>query len=143
MEPGKNAINKKISFMRKRYFKKMGVALFILYSASCSNQSGTATAKTDSTAAGNKTGDSKWVSLFDGKTLNGWHGFNKTGEIKNWEIEDSAMVCLGAAKDAHGGDIVSDNEYGNFELTWDWKMSKGGNSGVMYHVIENAKYQAP
>jgi hypothetical protein len=83
------------------------------------------------------------VSLFDGKSLSGWHGFNKTGEVKNWAIEDGAMVCLGAAKDAAGGDIVSDKQYENFELNWEWKISKEGNSGLMYHVVENAKYKAP
>ena len=87
--------------------------------------------------------DEKWVSLFDGKSLKGWHGFNKTGEIKNWTIEDGAMVCLGAAADAHGGDIVSDASYENFELKWEWKINKGGNSGVMYHVVEGAKYKSP
>lgn len=85
----------------------------------------------------------KWISLFDGKTLKGWHGFNKPGEIKNWAIEEGAMVCLGAASDAHGGDIVSDEAYENFELKWDWKIEKEGNSGVMYHVQEGAKYTAP
>lgn len=87
--------------------------------------------------------NNKTTSLFDGKSFAGWHAFNKTGEIKNWAIEDSAMVCLGAAKDAHGGDIVSDAEYSNFELSWDWKVTKGGNSGVMYHVVEDSSYQAP
>lgn len=85
----------------------------------------------------------KAVSLFDGKTFNGWHGFNKTGAIPNWKIEDGAMVCLGAAADAHGGDIVTDKEYENFELSWDWKVTAGANSGVMYHVIEDPKYGAP
>ncbi|MGI8580595.1 MAG: 3-keto-disaccharide hydrolase [Chitinophagaceae bacterium] len=85
----------------------------------------------------------KTISLFDGKSLSGWHGFNKTGEIKNWAIEDGAMVCLGAARDAAGGDIVSDKQFENFELNWEWKMSKGGNSGVMYHVIESDKYKSP
>ena len=85
----------------------------------------------------------QWISLFDGKTLNGWHGFNKSGSITNWTIEDGAMVCLGAAKDAHGGDIVTNNLYGNFELKWEWKITRGGNSGVMYHVVENKKYKAP
>ena len=83
-----------------------------------------------------------WVSLFDGKSFAGWHTFNGK-EITSWMIEDSAMVCLGTAKDAHGGDIVSDNEYENFELTWDWKVTKGANSGVMYHVVEGSKYKAP
>lgn len=80
--------------------------------------------------------------LFDGKTFNGWHGFNKTGAIKNWAIEDGALVCLGAAANTNGGDIVTDAEYDNFELTWDWKVTPGGNSGVIYHVVENPKYSA-
>src|SRR5689334_16181060 len=87
--------------------------------------------------------EQKPISLFDGKSFAGWHGFNKSGNIPNWDIEDSAMVCLGAAKDAHGGDIVSDSEYTNFELSWEWKVSPGANSGVMYHVVENPKYKAP
>jgi hypothetical protein len=97
------------------------------------------------TASNNKMehNDEKWISLFDGKTFNGWHGFNKTGTIQNWDIEDGALVCLGAAADAHGGDIVTDKAYENFELRWEWKISKEGNSGLMYHVVEGAKYKAP
>jgi len=87
--------------------------------------------------------EKKPVSLFDGKTFSGWHSFNGGKEITSWAIEDNAMVCLGTAKDAHGGDIVKDNDYENFELTWDWKVTKGANSGVMYHVIEDTQYKAP
>jgi hypothetical protein len=84
------------------------------------------------------------TNLFDGKTLAGWHGYNKGTEVvKNWAIEDGALVCLGAAKDAHGGDIVTDGTYENFELSWEWKVDKGSNSGVMYHVVEGPKYKAP
>jgi Domain of Unknown Function (DUF1080) len=81
--------------------------------------------------------------IFDGKTLAGWHAYNKPGEVKNWKVEDGALVCLGAAKDAHGGDLVTDQEYGNFELSWEWKVDKGSNSGVMYHVVESPAYKAP
>jgi len=130
-------------------FKKLGfpalaAATFLL--ASCGGNEGPQnTEATDSTAADNNVGASgEWVTLFDGKSFAGWHGFNKgTDSIKNWAIEDSSLVCLGAAKDAHGGDIVSDKSYSNFELEWDWKVTKGANSGVMYHVIEDKKYQAP
>ena len=83
---------------------------------------------------------SGWISLFDGKTLNGWHGYNKTGPVKNWEIEDGALVCLGAAKDASGGDIVTDKKFTDFELKWEWKVDKGSNSGVLYHVQEGPKW---
>lgn len=90
-----------------------------------------------------KTGTTSAISLFDGKTLTGWHLFNSKEPIKNWKVENGAMVCLGAAKDAHGGDLVSDMTYDNFELSWEWKVDKGSNSGVMYHVVEDAKYEAP
>src|SRR5258705_7446898 len=103
--------------MKKEFFKCLGVSLLILGITSSSNQTITTTVGNDSTMADAKnkkdTNEVKWVSLFDGKSLAGWHGFNKTGEIKNWKIEDSALVCLGAAKDAHGGDIGSDKEYYN------------------------------
>jgi len=128
--------------MKTKYYKSPLNLLLLSGIVSGGNPTSQSTAKTD---AMNKmeTGKGTWVSLFDGKSLNGWHGFNKTGEVKNWTIEDSALVCLGAAKDAHGGDIVSDKEYENFELTWDWKVTKAANSGVMYHVVESQKYQAP
>jgi hypothetical protein len=85
----------------------------------------------------------KAVSLFDGKTFNGWHNFNQKGEVKSWMIEDGALVCLGNSGGGHSGDLVSDMDYENFEMTWDWKITKGGNSGVMYHVLEDPKYHAP
>ena len=89
-----------------------------------------------------KNGDN-WVNLFDGKSLDGWHAFNKSGVVKNWTIDDGALVCLGAAIGDTGGDIVTDSEYENFEFSWDWKIDKGGNSGVMYHVVESPRYKAP
>ncbi len=113
---------------------KTSLFLSIIALASCNNVKKEAA----STAA-----SAKAASLFDGKTFKGWHNYNDTGTIKSWTIEDSALVCLGTAKDAHGGDIVTDAEYENFELSWDWKMTPGGNSGVMYHVVENPKYIAP
>lgn len=86
----------------------------------------------------------KETSLFDGKSLSGWHGYNKGNEkVTNWTIIDGALVCLGAAKWDTGGDLVSDKQYENFDLSWDWKIEKGGNSGVMYHVIEDKKYKGP
>jgi hypothetical protein len=135
--------------MNIKTFSIPAIAAAMISFASCGDNSTensdsadtAATASADTTAAPKS---SEWVSLFDGKTFAGWHGFNKgTDSIKNWMIEDSSLVCLGAAKDAHGGDIVSDKSFGNFELQWDWKVTKGANSGVMYHVIEDKKYQAP
>lgn len=133
----------------KRKMYQWGILAMAIATVSCGG--GTNTNHDDSTVSASTaaattvpdTAPAAWVSLFDGSTLTGWHGFNKTGPVSNWKVEDSALVCLGAAKDAHGGDLVSDSSFGNFELTWDWKVDKGSNSGVMYHVVEDAKYKAP
>lgn len=122
---------------------------FVLVSAGCLIACANDNKSTSGETAGTTTKDSvtdnaAWETLFDGKTLNGWHGFNKDGApIKNWIIIDGALVCLGHAEGDSGGDIVTDKAYENFELEWDWKVDSGSNSGVMYHVIEDKKYSAP
>ena len=74
-----------------------------------------------------------WTLLFDGKTNAGWRSFReKTFPKKGWVIENGWLHCLG--KD--GGDVISDAEFDNFELKWDWKQAKAGNSGVKYFVTE-------
>lgn len=82
----------------------------------------------------------EWISLFDGKSLKGWHGFNKTGEVKNWIAENGTLTCLDALQGDVNSDLVTDGEYGNFELSWEWKIGKASNSGLMYHVVEGPKY---
>ncbi|MBC7757972.1 MAG: DUF1080 domain-containing protein, partial [Phormidesmis sp. FL-bin-119] len=83
----------------------------------------------------------EWVKLFDGKSLKGWHHFNNKAEVKNWTIEDGALVCLGAKGPSGSGDIITDQVFGNFELRWEWKVDKGSNSGVFYHIVEDPKYK--
>ena len=82
-----------------------------------------------------------WISLFDGKSLDGWHHFNNTKEIKNWKIENGSLVCLGAKGPSGSGDIISNRSFRNFELRWEWKVDKGSNSGVFYHIVEDPKYK--
>ena len=80
------------------------------------------------TAAEKKAG---WTLLFDGKDLTGWRGFK--GEPKpSWTVKDGVLSPEGKASK----DIISNREYENFELDFDWKISPKGNSGVMYHVLE-------
>jgi hypothetical protein len=80
----------------------------------------------------------KWESLFDGKTFKGWKKW-KGGEITKWKVEDGAMYLT----EKGGGDLLTEKEYGNFELELEWKISEKGNSGIMYHVQEGAKYCCP
>lgn len=88
-----------------------------------------------------------WKVLFDGKAISGWHNYNKQGIGRKWKVADGTLVFEG--KDASeqnwhssdGGDIVTDGEYENFELALEWKISEAGNSGIMYNVVEDPKYQ--
>jgi cytochrome c len=84
--------------------------------------------------------------LFDGKTTAGWHNFNKTTIGSSWKISDNAIM-LDAVKSPDGnwqakdgGDIVCQDEYENFELNLEWKISPCGNSGIIYDVVESKDY---
>lgn len=69
--------------------------------------------------------------LSDGKTFAGWVKADGSAVEpgKGWEIADGVIH-----RNAKGGDIFTEKEYGDFELVWEWKLSKGANSGVKYRV---------
>ena len=84
-----------------------------------------------------------WRLLFDGATSSGWHLYGESelgrqsakrdGRLVGWEIADGALVAL--AQDG-GHDIVTDDEFENFELVIDWKLSPRANSGIFFNVVE-------
>lgn len=77
--------------------------------------------------------------LWDGATTNGWRGAHKqTFPDKGWEIKEGVLSVLPSdgAESAHGGDIITTEKYGAFELTFDFKFTEGANSGVKYFVDE-------
>jgi hypothetical protein len=77
-----------------------------------------------------------WKLLFDGKTTQGWRSFKKpTFPGTGWIVENTWLHCLGQG----GGDIITDAEFGDFELQWEWKIAPGGNSGLKYFVLETRK----
>ncbi len=82
-----------------------------------------------------------WQLLFDGKTTNNWHKFNKKDMTDGWIAENGELIALDQGGDI-GGDIVSDKEFSNFDLKLEWKISAGGNSGIFYHVKEGQEYKA-
>ncbi len=79
-----------------------------------------------------------WTLLFDGKTTNGWRGFNADSfPASGWVVEDGALKKVGKGeKPGSGGDIVTADSYGDFELALDWKLTPGGNSGLKYLIVE-------
>lgn len=74
-----------------------------------------------------------WKLLFDGRTTNGWRNYRAEKISDGWTIKDGALerVSKGA------GDIVTTDEFQNFELSLEYRISKGGNSGIMFHVTED------
>jgi len=86
-----------------------------------------------------------WTSLFDGKSLKGWHTYGKMTVNASWKVEDGSIFFNGSKKDKSekgSGDLVSNKEYENFHLKLDWKVAKNGNSGLLFWVQEDTvKYK--
>ena len=81
-----------------------------------------------------------YITLFDGETFNGWRGYGRDDVPARWIIEDGAIKFNGSgggeAQENDGGDIIFAHKFKNFELSIDWKVSKGGNSGIFYLAQE-------
>lgn len=75
----------------------------------------------------------KWRNLFDGKTTQGWHS-NHQKSVKGWEVINRSLMSHGRS-----GDLVTDEEFGDFQLEFEFKIPPEGNSGVIYKVIETEK----
>lgn len=73
-----------------------------------------------------------WKLLFDGKSTDGWRNYKKDTIGPGWKVIDGALTRA----DNGAGDILTKQQYGSFELSLDYNISKGGNSGLMYHVTE-------
>ena len=80
-----------------------------------------------------------WRSLFDGKTLNGWRGFHSDKVPAGWAIEDGCIKKVPAQGELGqaGGDLITLDQFENFEFSIEWKLSKGANSGIKYLISES------
>ena len=85
--------------------------------------------------------DANTIVLFDGTSLDGWRGYGKDHVPARWTIEDGCLKFAGSgggeAQTGEGGDIIfAAQKFKNFELELEWKVSKGGNSGIFYLAQE-------
>ncbi|NCD69556.1 3-keto-disaccharide hydrolase [Mucilaginibacter agri] len=106
----------------KNLFVLLG-ALAMTYSASAQNQ------------LSKKEQQQGWHLLFDGKTTTGWHTYLKPEASAAWKVSDGALTLDPKAEGQ--GDLVTDKEYENYELSVDWKISPEGNSGIIFGVHED------
>ncbi len=88
-----------------------------------------------------------WKLLFNGKNLENWHLYGKADESKSWKV-NNGTIRLDTKRKAEDnwqveGDLVTDEEFENFELKLQWKISNCGNSGIMFLIDEQDKFEYP
>ncbi len=100
--------------------------------SSASNASGATALTPEQRAAG-------WRSLFDGTSTAAWRGYKQQTMPDGWKIVDGVLTKTGSV-----GDIITRDQFGNFELALDWKLSAGGNAGIFYRGTDDyALYPSP
>jgi hypothetical protein len=85
--------------------------------------------------------DDGFVSLFDGKSTDGWRGYQKDHVPAKWLVEDGTLHFDPDAE-GDGGDIMIDRKYANFHLKLEWKIEEAGNSGILYLGSEDTIFHA-
>jgi hypothetical protein len=84
-----------------------------------------------------------WKLLFDGKTTTGWRNFNSNTLGAGWKVENGALYLDNSVTTREDrGDILTHEEYENYEFSVDWKIDSCGNSGIIFNVVEDPKYKA-
>jgi hypothetical protein len=82
----------------------------------------------------------KWIVLFDGSSIDKFRGYNmQTFPDQAWKVEDGALVTQTGVPNI---DLVTKEKFKNFELTFNWKVSEAGNSGVFFHMQESLTHQS-
>ncbi len=85
-----------------------------------------------------------WKLLFDGEDHENWRGYNTDVFPTDWKVQDGTLYMAGSGRgeagSENGGDIIYDEKFGNFHLKLDWKISEGGNSGILYLGQESDEY---
>lgn len=90
----------------------------------------------------NKEKNEGWQLLFNGTSTNGWHTYGMQSAGNEWKVEKGVIHLDASTKNAERGDLLTNDEYENFDLQLDWKISEQGNSGIIFYVHEDpSKYK--
>lgn len=115
--------------------KKLILLMIIaMVAASCGSSGG------DKEKEGSAMAEEEWTVLFDGASTENFRGYGQENfPEQGWEIVDGTLHCIGSGQGeagGQGGDIITREKYDNFELSLEWKVSEGGNSGIFYLAQE-------
>jgi hypothetical protein len=80
--------------------------------------------------------ENSWIKLFNGKTFAGWHTYGQSKVGSAWTIKDGT-IYRDSTQTTGGGDIITNEEFSNFDLKLEWKISPAGNSGIIFFVHED------
>jgi len=83
-----------------------------------------------------------WQLLFDGKSTDGWHGFNMNSFPDCWAIEDASLT-MNSQGAGESLDILTSKKYRNFAFSVEYKLTPGANSGIIYQIAEDTIYKFP
>src|SRR5688500_13520319 len=81
-----------------------------------------------------------WKLLFDGKTTDGWRTFNSDKISSRWKAANGELYLDKTVTEGKG-DIVTNEEYKDFDFIYEWKIDACGNSGIMFNVVEDPKFE--
>jgi hypothetical protein len=125
-------------------------AVLAVSTVSCNSAGNDSPEKKDSMINNTATNsDGPWQSLFDGKTTAGWHKYGGQAAGSAWKINNGELSLDTSKRNAEmkivdGGNLLSDDEFENFHLKIEWKISPKGNSGILFYVHEDtAKFTEP
>lgn len=121
-------------FQNKK-IKLLAIALIAIISFNFQTNNDVLTEKEELNVLTKKERRQGWQLLFDGKSTSGWHNYLKN-DIKGWKVNEGILYTEGK-----NGDIVTNEDYGDFELKAEWKINEKGNSGIFYFVVEDPANQ--
>ena len=118
-----------------------------LLAASCNDnnkKSEIQTTETDTIAMEETQETNEWRELFNGEDLEGWKAYNSDGEPTQWKVEDGTLAFAPSEGERSGSEnIITEDTFTSFELSLEWKISEGGNSGIMWGVKEDDSLGEP
>jgi hypothetical protein len=126
---------------RARGLCTLGAALGIAALAACgSGEAERGSSDTAAVPAAAGTADSgQWIALFDGSGLDRWRGYKRQDVPTSWKVVGDTLLLAPGKDSASRGDLVSRDQYGDFELEYEWRITPAGNSGVMWRVSEDQR----
>jgi hypothetical protein len=120
--------------MLRNVTRAVALSAALLAAAGCGTNAPDAAAGINSQeAAVQNPGSAQWTPLVEGSDLSQWRGYQREDVPGAWRAENGVLAFQPGGQ---GGDIITREQFGDFELELEWRISEGGNSGILYRGTE-------